>query len=65
MFCLSGRLLAVVAYDRRSNMEVGLYTISGGSRPLDKERGSSRPLDKGEESGLKNSFSGPLGLSLV
>ena len=46
-------------------MEVGLYTISGGSRPLDKERGSSRPLDKGEESGLKNSFSGPLGLSLV
>ena len=29
-------------------MEVGLYTISGRSRPLDKKRGSSRPLDKGE-----------------
>ena len=29
-------------------MEVGLYTISGGSRPLDKKQGSSRPLDKGE-----------------
>ena len=38
----------VVAYDSRSHMEVGLYTISGGSKPSDKKRGSSRPLDKGE-----------------
>ena len=37
-------------------MEVGLYTISGGSRPLDKERGSSRPLDKGEGVRSKKKF---------
>jgi len=46
-------------------MEVRLYTISGGSRPSDKEgaggRGSSRPLDKGRGSGLKKTFFRPFG----
>ena len=50
-------------------MEVGLYTISGRSSPLDKKRGSSRPLDKGEgvrskKKGFFRSFGPQFGLKI-